>query len=492
MSTPESEDAADLQALPGKKLVAPPPRIGSNGFREALEYLRALKKLDAPPMQIIPVLENLCADSLKAIEAQLPLLADAPLPIPYKLRQNTREMQDTIEILATFLLNPGAGKNNAMPPENLPPESIWRALRLLSRHLLLSSLTAAPPGAGIWKQLHQAYLIARRQGMTQAQPPGAKHPLRDDYYAAILLGCAQPTSFTGHEVLFLDAYLENFSEQVEADSDKPGEAAVSFWIDPESDMPATPYSRKPPTPDASVHRFSCGRLAHLLENQLAELETGIEPRQIDLPDFAGTATGLGVLNRLIHRWGNPGKRRFQRRRLNYRGELCLGFDNLCRLYRMSPQSVETSAWMITNESPDGYAVMHLSGKTRAITAGDVAALRTESGDNWQFCIIRWVLSENQEHVELGLQILSSRAYTANIALPAETGMPAYCRPALVLPSTPVLRPNEALVVHAGALEGRSKNFVLVIERDNVEVREVNSVRRDEWNGLIELYGIVTE
>jgi hypothetical protein len=496
MSIPESEDAADgdlHQASPDRNAVKPPPRISDKGFREALGYLRTPKNFDAPPARIIPALEELYAESFKFIKARLPLLADVPLPIPHRPRQNIREMQDTMEILAAFLLNPEAARDaSAAPPENVPPEAIWRALRLLSRHLLLSSLTAAPPGAGIWKQLHQTYLVARRQGMTQVQPEGEKHPLRDEYYAAILLGCAQPTSFTGREVLFLDAYLERFSEQVEADSENSEEATVTFWIDPESDMPATPYSRKPPPPGISVHSFSCGRLAYLLENQLAEIETGVPPRKIKLPTFAGTPAGLGVLNRLIHRWGNPGKRRFQRRRLNYRGELCLGFDNLCRLYKASPQFVETSAWMITNESPDGYAVMHLSGKTRSIAAGDVTALRTESGENWQFCIIRWVLSENQEHVELGLQILSSRAYTANIALPAEAGTTAQCRPALVLPSTPVLRPNEALVVHAGALKGHSKNFVLVIERNNVEIREVNAVRRDEWNGLIELYGIVTE
>ena len=494
MSTPKTEDAVsrDLpRVLPddsGENAVKPPPRIGTNRFREALKYLRALKNIDVPPAQKIPILEKLYSDSIKTVEARLPLLANALLPIPRRPRQNIRGMQDMMEELALFLLNPGT----ATPAEEVPLGAVWRALRLLSRHLLVSSLTAAPPGAGIWKQLHRTYALASRQGMTQTLPEGAKRPLRDEYYAAVLLGCAQPTSFTGREVLFLDNYLERFSERVETGGESSEEGAVTFWIDPESDTPATPYSRRPPISGAPVHSFSCARLAHLLENQLAALETGTSPRKIDLPSFAATDAGLGVLNRLIHRWGNPGKRRFQRRRLNYRGELCLGFGNLCRLYGTTPQSVETSTWMITNESPDGYAVMHLSGKMRSITAGDVAALRTESGENWQFCIIRWVLSENQEHVELGLQILSSRAHTANIALPAKTGAAARYRPALVLPSTPILRPNEALVVHAGALEGRSKDFVLVIERDNVEVREINSVRRDEWNGLIELYGIVTE
>jgi hypothetical protein len=128
--------------------------------------------------------------------------------------------------------------------------------------------------------------------------------------------------------------------------------------------------------------------------------------------------------------------------------------------------------------------MHLSGKTRAIKVGDIAALRTENEDNWQLCIIRWALSENHEHIELGLQILSPKAFVAEIALPAEK------RTALILPANAMLRQGEALVVPTGALAGHSGKLVLVIERDNVEIREISSVHCDERNGLIELYAIV--
>jgi hypothetical protein len=196
------------------------------------------------------------------------------------------------------------------------------------------------------------------------------------------------------------------------------------------------------------------------------------------------------MTRLIHLWGNPGKRRFPRRNQNYRSDLCLGFDNLCQIYKPESRPIVTSAWMVTNESPDGYAEMHLSGKTRAVKVGNVAALRTKKGDSWQICIIRWALSENQEHMELGLQILAHQAYAASVALPAKKDAKTSYRPALVLPAAPMFRRNEALIVHSGALEGHSKNLVLVIERDNVEIREIGNVSCDERNGLIELYRIM--
>jgi hypothetical protein len=290
--------------------------------------------------------------------------------------------------------------------------------------------------------------------------------------------------------MFLDIYLGYFSKQVDINRGNPEDSPAMFWINPESDAPATPYNRKFPAPETSVYGFSCHRLATLIESQLAALETGIPPDQLSLPSFAAKPAGIGVLTRLQHFWGSPGKRRFPRRIQNQRCKLCLGFSNLCNLYQVEQQAVETSVWMITNESPDGYTVMHISGKTRAIRVGDVVALRTETGEGWQLCIIRWALSENREHIELGLQILSARAYTANIAI--RTTADTRYRTALVLPANSTIRPNETMLVPSGSLAGHSKNLVLVIEQDNIKIREITTIQCDERNSLVELFKIVTK
>jgi hypothetical protein len=499
-NTANDGSASPQPARPREGVVKPAPQTGIRGFEDALKRLRLLKNLSTRQVQDSTILDNLYARSIETVETRLYSLSEMSLPISQKPRQIIRNMQDLLEALAKLLLKPAIVKDDTIPAsDNVSPLSLWRALRLFSRHLLLSSLTAAPPGTDIWKQLHQVYKLASRLGVTYNVPENAARSIRDEYYAAILLGCAQPTSFSGRDVFFLNKYIERFCGQVDTNIDNSVGDLVAFWINPESDAPATPYSRKLPIPGTPILSFSCHRLAALIESQLAALETGTPPKWIKLPSFAATVAGLSVLGRLIQLWGNPGTRRFPRRSQNYRGELCLGFDNLCRLYKKVPQSVETSAWMITNESPDGYAVMHISGKTQAITVGDIAALRTETGDNWQLCIIRWALSEHQAHPELGLQIRASRAYTADIALPIQTETEAGTetetetntnyRPTLVLPATPMLRQNEALIVPTGTLAGHSTNLVLVIERDNVEIREISSVQCDERNGLIELYGI---
>ena len=132
--------------------------------------------------------------------------------------------------------------------------------------------------------------------------------------------------------------------------------------------------------------------------------------------------------------------------------------------------------------------MHVSGKTGSLSVGDVVALRTESGENWQICICRWALSENQEHLELGLQILATRAVPAVLALPAATEGRKRLS-VLILPKIKALRPTEMLVVPSGALNDQSRNLILVIDKENIEIREIRSTQLDEQNSHIEVFSI---
>ncbi len=457
------------------------------------DNLQLLERLHPTLEQLEDILDKLYTQSATALEHLIPALAGIPVPAPGKSRQLIRTIQDVLGKLSEQLMELYEKCDQTRwPLLHLTPDVVLgRILRTLSRHLLIGNLTASQPENGIWRTLHKTYDLARLHTVTRNVPAGASRSLQEEYYAAVLLGCAQPASFTARELLFLDSYLELYSSQIDSNRDQGGQHPEMFWIDPTRDAPATPCSRKPPPQDTPVRFFSCGHLADLLANQIEALDSGMNPLQLGLPDFAATPAGRGVMLRLCSRWGDPAKRRFPRRRQNYRAHLCVGLMKVFQLFQTPSAPSEASNWMIVNESPDGYAIMHVSGKTGAITVGDVVALRTETGNNWQLCIIRWMLSENPEHIELGLQILSARAIAAQVAVRSDTQGNS-CRPALILPATPSLRPEESLVVQSGTLNGRSKNLVLIIEKDNIEVREVNTVQLGEQNGQIEIYEIETD
>ncbi|HET7775459.1 MAG TPA: hypothetical protein VFK74_03765, partial [Azospira sp.] len=316
------------------------------------------------------------------------------------------------------------------------------------------------------------------------------------YAHALLLACAQPASFNARELEFIDAIAEHQGHRLEFLNATDERHRGLFWIDPKRDTPAVALARRLPPPETQVLWFSCDQLAHALQQQLQALESETRsPANLDLPEFAGTLAGRSVLRRLIRFWGNPAKRRFPRRRQSYRVTLHAGLEPLASLLRgPALDSDEGSVWMITNESPEGYALMHLSGTAEHLEVGDVVALKPENHPpgrgGWQACIVRWALSENPEHLEIGLQILSPKALPATIALPGDN---ASAHPhVLILPAIPGVRQADALVTPSGLLPTDQGRFVLLVERDNLEVREVRATSLDEQTGRVEIFSIEPE
>lgn len=468
-------------------LDAPPPANAADSLPLLHMHLASLRSSQSTPEQHAIALERLYTRGISAVTTLVPALTDVLLPLPRKTRQLVRSIQDLLQVLAEDLLATLNMNNEQMirGTRQTPDLTLWRSLDALAQHLLISDLAASPAGIGIWRQLHQTYDTALRLRIADNQPGGVPCRLQDVYFSAVLLGCAQPASFTSNEVDFVAAYLKSFVRLVDLNI----EATAKFWIDPTRDSPPIACARKQPPPETPAYHFSCDRIAALLKQQLTALDAGNTPEQLKLPDFSATPAGQGVLRRLITYWGEPGKRRFPRRRQNYRAALCAGLDSLWHLFQEGEAAaIETSSWMITNESPDGYATMHVSGKTGSLSVGDVVALRTESGENWQIGIIRWALSENQEHLELGLQILATRAVPALLALPAASGGRKRLS-VLILPKIKSLRPTEMLVVPSGALDEQSSNLILIIEKENLEIREVRSTQLDEQNSHIEVFSI---
>ncbi len=452
-------------------------------------FLTDLRRCRAAPEQRIRALDRLYTRSVSVVDTLIVSLTSVSLPLRRHTRQLVRSLHTLLRTLAEDLQTTVEKDDEALLRDlGLPPESIlWRSVHVLSQHLLISNLAASPAGVGIWKQLHQTFDHACRIRAADYSPADTENTLQGVYYSAVLLGCAQPASFTSREVSFVSDYSLRFADQVDVADESAIAAAATFWIDPDRDAPAVACSRKAAPPETNVHYFSCNRLAKLLKNQLGALEFGLSAP--DLPRFATTAAGHGVLRRLIVFWGEPGKRHFPRRRQNYRAALCMGLGSLWKLFQDGDGAdVEASNWMITNESPDGYAVMHVSGKTGDLTVGDITAIRSETGENWQICIVRWALSANQEHLELGLQILATRAVPAFLALPVEARDSRHLS-VLILPEVPSLRASELLVVPTGALDNQPQNFILLVEKDNLKVLEVRRTGLDEQNSKIEVFSI---
>ncbi len=453
-------------------------------------HLESLRAAAGTTQQRARALERLYTRSTTVIADLLPTLtSDLALPVPRNARRLVRNVLDLLQTLADETLAPLAEESPGPGPRQSAQLALARSLHVLAQQLMVSHMIASPVPLGAWQRLHQTYATAQRLQLHAAPPKGGSRSLQNVYHAAVLLGCAQPASMTPREVLFLAACFERFADQLEPLVATATAAPGNFWIDPARDLPALSSLRKQPPETAPLHGFSCTRLCLLLNAQIAQLNAGRPPQELDLPDFAATPAGRGVLGRLAARWSDSGKRRFLRRRQSQRMLLSAGVDRIWQLCSQGEAAnAVVSTWMISNESPDGYAVMHVSGNTGVLSVGDVAAVRAEAEQNWQICLVRWALSENPEHLELGLQILAPTAVPAILAQRSDDAGTEYLR-VLILPEIPNLRSGQSLVVAAGALPRERTKMLLIVEGKNLSVREVNSVSVDEQTGSVEILSI---
>lgn len=489
-----SDASVVLRAIHGW-LDQPAPTSLSEEVTTLISHLSSLRSCIADRQNRSKALADIGARATDNAERLLASLTHLSPPPTGRLRQLIRNSQALLRALAEDIapITEHTPDNPSRDTQEVEQALVVLRMRVLAQHLLISGLTAAPAENGIWLLMNHFHQDILRQATHARYSDAAQATCRNIYFTAILLACAQPAAFTSRESRFLGQYLAQHVDLLRVCDDPDDVSKASFWICPARDTHATPYARmEAPGGDDVIH-FNCDGLASLIRKQLAALRSGVAPERIGLPDFAGTPSGRGALHRLAESLENPGKRRFPRRRQHYRAVLCAGLQNLWNLFSLGDAAnVETSNWMITNESPDGYSIMHVLGSTLGTSVGDIVALRPENGSKWQVCIIRWAQSENQEHLEFGLQILATDATPAMLFTPPQNrtdqARPRQ-QPALILPQIPPLRLDEMLITRSGLLEEQPAQLVLVVEKGNIEVREVRSTRLNEQNGQIEVFSI---
>lgn len=461
-------------------------------------HLLLLRDAPIPPVQRTKLLDLLYGQAEIIVHAVLPQLHEVALPISRKLRQRVKLLLDLLETLTQDYLNTLAElfdpeKRSGSP--HTARTSLRRTMLAIAWQIHINHLVASPTGIGLWQQLHAAFRTARRLGMEKTPAERNEPSIQRTYANVLLAAIAQPASFSSDELEFINEYIECNPLSLEFLSSPPSNSPGTFWIDLDRDFSAHALIRRTPGSDAQILYFSCDAIAQSTKEHLSELSNGSSAASLGLPIFAETHAGKGVLQRLHALWGHPTKRRFPRRRQSYRASLCSGLEKLCGLMKSPETTTELSEWMVTNESPDGYALMHMSGHTGSLRVGDVIALqplgeRAEATPVWHVCVIRWAISENPEHIELGLQLLAPWATAAEIAQP--NGNPSGSIAALILPKTPPLRQSESLIVATGALPEDAKKILILVENENLEIRSVRTTRLDERTSSIEVFSVLPD
>jgi len=472
-------------------------RSGSEDADQLHRQILLLRETPLPCDQRIRILDLFYGQAARIANAEVRSLQDVTLPIPRKLRQRLRVVQDLLATLTQDYFNTLAELFDplATGAPKSPHNSLRRAIYAIAWQVRIANLIAAPTPVGLWQQLHAAFRTARRLQLDEIAGPHGSASIRRLYINIILTAIAHPSSFTAMELEFIAEYVAKCPSPVDLTDDPLIDSDGIFWMDPEKDVPAHALVRRIPGPETRALYFSCAAIAAQALQHRQELLEGTPAELLGLPSFADTHTGPGVLLRLSQLWGHPAKRRFPRRRQSYRASLCPGLDKLWQLIKSPTAPGELSEWMVTNESPDGYALMHMAGHTDHLRVGDIVALQAidedpEAYSPWNICIIRWAISENPEHIELGLQMLAPRATAVEVANPAAAISRKVA--ALMLPAMPPMREIPSLVVPTGVISELTHRVVVLFENTNLSIRELNPVQLHEQSSAIEIFSVAPD
>lgn len=333
---------------------------------------------------------------------------------------------------------------------------VVRIMALLSRRLALGYRTYSTAHKGTWTELHELHQFAARRGLTRHDPANqhqSPHSALDlpaietIYKHALLLAFSDPLRLMPGDVHAVEAVLNEHAERalLSATQERRSSHGV-FVITPRRDAPGYAVSK---------HRYSQSNSGELLLNALpvaealqekvAKLASGSSAVDVGLPQVLDPSRVRDLMTRLVKHWGAMPNRRFNRLRTHARVEVCIGIADIWTfLNEASTDHCVTGEWVVTNESPRGFALKHVSGAMGSVKVGEVIGLRTRASRNCHVCVVRWILSDHPEHLELGLEELAPTARAASVRkLRDNTEMSA--PQALLLPEVPSQNQPAALL-----------------------------------------------
>jgi len=375
-----------------------------------------------------------------------------------------------------------------------------RAMDFHARRLALSQrLYARSPGA-VWGEMHQLYRLAREWGVAERETESPQTSPVRIYRDTLLLAFAQPSKLNHGDFARVQSLLAQHGDLAQVAPAGPvSDPLCVFAIDPRRDQPGVAYAKRANAgfEDGELMLVT-HKLVERIQAHLKKIQDGVAPASLELPDEAVRLSYQELLQRLIVHWRGERKQRTARMRFHPRVELWVGLRDIWRLLRAeSPHDTpaaditqreaptKASEWVVLNESSRGFALNYMSGGLPPISVGEIVAIKSKDKGAVFVCFVRWVLSNNPEHFELGMQQLAPVVVPA-VYKPAEQERVAP-EPILFFPEMPAQKRAAAVVAPPNRLRP-DEEFSLRHRRGRLSLRASRVIEKTPSVELIEVVG----
>ncbi len=441
-----------------------------------------------------------------------------PLPLGERAKQAAQLAREVLNELANgykLALMDLAQRRIALGTQKLVPLAAQRVIESLGAILDICYETYAPTPAGLWRELHQVYWYAAREGHHETPLPKEEGggSIDASYKRILLTALADPYRLLQGQLAIVRRYLEQEAGLAVLQPVAPVEATHGLYlIRLDEDRPPKALAHHTGATDSrSDVLLNTIPFVRNLHQQLQALEAGAPVAEPAVAEILRDAGAHALLRRLLPHWGLGPKRTFNRLPAEGSVSICTG---LSALYHMlagesgpvaapaaPPQedmeiTVEVArpgeasgqhatytctSWHVINESAGGLALANEPRSMARVRVGDVVGLRTPNGE-WGVGVVRWIQSDTPGQIRLGAQFIAPRAAAWAIR-PTITAEGTPFQPALLLPEVPALKQPERLVAARGTFHPQ-REFEL---RGQAGSRIVRATRLLEQTDSFEIF-----
>src|SRR5690606_16044220 len=446
--------------------------------------------------QIRPSVRYVCSALARYYLGQSIVLEDRPR----KVANLSQSLQNHLANGYKIVVGQEAGMKNR-DREELMSLAIQRAIRSLSGPLLRAYQLYCPVADGIWLEIHQLYLLARKRDLHQApvsdpESLDGKHlSIERTYLTVLLMGSARPNQIRQSAMAKLFAQLEDWSSLVRLTEAESTDAL--FIINPDMDCPPRYRSLVLDEDLTGSLGLDTRQLVGTIKQYLLDNEPA--RNRLRVPE------GLGVelLQHVSQSWGDLAERTFNR--MPGRGELRVTIGMSATHFQIAGKSFSQfmnaedsnpfsdssrraaqEGWSnafdgdkdiewapdvekinyhspnehseeenaehypvhnlrIVNHSPGGFCLTWPREVPKQLQAGELLGVQEQSDQCWSLAVVRWIRQVRGGGTQMGIELIAPHCTPCAVKLLRKTEQPSRYLRALLLPEvTAIARPPTLL------------------------------------------------
>lgn len=327
---------------------------------------------------------------------------------------------------------------------------------------------------GAWNEIHQMFRLAAENQFLDEPIEPKNRSIATTYKRILLLSLADPMRFDPYEQEKVIEVVENYGHMAHFQPvSRLTSAAGYFLVELDGDFqPRFVGNRSIEGPGPLAILIDTSELSRYLH----KTEAAIEAKTPLANDRTKVLARLQILRRIIRQWSIAPQRTYQRIPSKSLVDMVFGMRSVVAQLnsglhikapnetsldlevshssdqQLIPQAQNTdirlSQWRVLNESPGGFALRSVSVFDEQVRAGDVVTLRAGPAQPWILASVRWLQVNPDNAIEIGLQVITSRAIPAMIR-PTIGAHPLTYLPAVVIPEVPALKQPARIAASKG-------------------------------------------